>query len=211
MALCLAPTLKFKGRDQATQFLGLIRDIYQVTYKDEDECRAYCWFRKDDDPCTVQGFEFYENDNALTVIHRSSNPYKKMRKFLAALQSTGSKDAKFPPLILMTPVEGFVNNNNKSLHFESRSCKLTITKIEVCSDHGEAKSILTSLGSLARNLNSKVMGLACFVAVTEEKEGDQPNNHSAVDHSTTAHFLFVQCYSLESASPELFEMNTQYL
>ncbi|KAJ6187283.1 hypothetical protein N7519_002191 [Penicillium mononematosum] len=104
MALCLVPSVKFNTETEASQFLNHIRDVYDVTYKDEAECRAYCWFRKNGDPSIVQGFEFYENENALAITHRSSDPYKKMRQFLGTVQIGRPNGITHQPPSSMTPV-----------------------------------------------------------------------------------------------------------
>ncbi|OJJ06484.1 hypothetical protein ASPVEDRAFT_87782 [Aspergillus versicolor CBS 583.65] len=202
MALCLAPTLEFENVDHATQskFLALIHDIYQSTYQNEEHCSTYCWFRDINNPQFVQGFEFYDNEDALAVTHRGSAPYKKMRQFIAGLQETDSGLFKFPQLQLLTPVEGFVDGSNNDLHFEHRACRFRVITIKLCTDHesskGTATRFTTSLKSLVQDLDRTRTALACHTAAAVES-GRRDRQEPSSELSTTLHFLFVECYSSE--------------
>jgi quinol monooxygenase YgiN len=67
--------------------LQLLSNIAIVTQKDEPKTLAYCWLKRTEDCTTVPGqyvcgFEVYEDEAASKVVHRSSEPYKKMRAIL---------------------------------------------------------------------------------------------------------------------------------
>ena len=122
-----------------------------------------------------------------------------MRQFIAGLQETNPTLLKFPPLLLLTPVEGFVNNNG-ALHFEHQPCKLRVTTIKLCTTHESssttAAQFTACLKSLAQYLHRTATGLACHTAVAEER-GNGDGRESTSGLSTTLHFLFVECYSEE--------------
>lgn len=120
-----------------------------------------------------------------------------MRQFIVGLQETDPTLLKFPPLLLLTPVEGFVNNNG-ALHFEHQPCKLRVTTIKLCTTHESssttAAQFTACLKSLAQDLHRTATGLACHTAVAEERgNGDDKGPTSGL--STTLHFLFVEFYS----------------
>lgn len=160
----------------------------------------------------------YENSDALAITHRSSDPYKKMREFLATVQIERPNGITRQPPSSMTPVFEFLNDENKALRFEQLSYKLTITNVEVCSNPIYAKStfaqVLTSLQNLASKLNNGDTAMACFVGMTEEegkKENDQASGNDSSAAAKTAHFLLVECYSSERPDQEQFERRSQCL
>jgi quinol monooxygenase YgiN len=61
-----------------------LSDIAVVTQASEPKTLAYAWFESTGDNSAipnhwVRGFEVYDNESAIAEVHRSSEPYKKMR------------------------------------------------------------------------------------------------------------------------------------
>ena len=117
-----------------------------------------------------------------------------MRQFIAGLQQADSTLLKFPPLLLLTPVEGFVDNSNDALHFEHKACRLRVTTVKLSTSQESSTSttaqFTASLKSLAQDLDRTGTGLACHTAAAAVEQ-------STSGVSTTLHFLFVECYSSE--------------
>lgn len=143
----------------------------------------------------------YDNEDALAITHRGSAPYKKMRQFLASLQETDSGLFKFPPLLLLTPVEGFVDDSNDALHFEHTACRFRVTTIKLPTDQASSDRIAaqftTCLKGLAQDLDRTPTALACHTAAGAVESGHRDRQESSSALYTTLHFLFVECYSPE--------------
>lgn len=146
--------------------------------------------------CRADPFS-YDNEDALAVTHRGSAPYRKMRQFLASLQETDSGLLKFPPLLLLTPAAGFVNDSSDALHFEHAACIFRVTTIKLCTDQesseNTASQFTACLKSLAQDLDGIPIALACHTAAAVES-GNRNHQEPASGLSTTLHFLFVECY-----------------
>lgn len=151
----------------------------------------------------------YENENALAITHRSSDPYKKMRQFLATVQIRRPNGITHQPPSSMTPVVDSLRDKNTVLRFEELSYKLTITKLEVCSHAIYAEStfaqVLESLQNLAFQISNCNTTLACFVGMIEENDNDQSSGNASLGAQKMAHFSVVECYSSESSDREQFE------
>lgn len=116
-----------------------------------------------------------------------------MRRFISGLQEADSTLLKFPPLLLLTPVEGFVDNDD-ALRFEDKACKFRVTTIKLYTkgelSSSTAAQFTACLKRLAQDLDRTGTGLACHTAAAASEQ-------STSGISTTLHFLFVECYSSE--------------
>jgi hypothetical protein len=132
------------------QLRGHLDAIAEVTYSDELDNKAYCWFRKSPDSLLegtwICGFEMlppsqllicivcadsvsrYNNEDALTVVHRGSSQYHSMRKASVEDELWGKA---YPEIIFLESwiPSGFLNKGSTSSVFfkQAQSAFIALT------------------------------------------------------------------------------------
>ncbi|KIW19194.1 hypothetical protein PV08_03488 [Exophiala spinifera] len=153
LAICLQHQVE--SEEKAERLRGLLDDVARVTFLDEPDNRAYCWFRKSSHSTLegpwIAGFELYDNEAALTTVHRSSTEYQAMRKASAEEQLWGKV---YPEIIFLEPLDdsGFVNKDSRSSLFfkECRSTFVVLTRFEV--EDADKELLYQTLSNLGGSL-----------------------------------------------------------
>lgn len=141
------------------EFLKLLSDIAITTRQTEPRTLAYGWFQSTGDNSEVpnrwvRGLEVYEDEEALTITHRSSAPYKKMRSSV------------IPEKILSEPTDlrflrptgiGFLNKSGGTILFSTDDSikdeqKDLIAVIEIRPKENRREALLRDMKEMADHI-----------------------------------------------------------
>ncbi|KAJ5695943.1 hypothetical protein N7536_006355 [Penicillium majusculum] len=144
------PLVACASAEKRDKLLGLLKEIAEVTLASEPRTLAYGWFTSaggNDGIASncVRGFEVYEDEDAHLQIHRSSDPYKAMRKAMV------EDDILTEPLVLdiLQPCEVGFMSREKGCVFQGRRGSQVITILEYSPLQEQRADLLQALRQVA--------------------------------------------------------------
>jgi quinol monooxygenase YgiN len=146
-----------------------LSDISVVTRANEPKTIAYAWFKSAGDNSEVpnhwvRGFEVYDDEAALAEVHRSSEPYKKMRMAVGKDQILQQPtDLRF---LQPTGIGFMVRSGQPAVFFKSEAQgekeKSVIVVTEIEPEAGMKTELLRELEVLTEHVEKKDYGTLSF-------------------------------------------------
>jgi len=166
----ISPSFLFESEAKRDRFLSLVSEVADHAVSNEPQCKAYCWFRSSStDVISIRGFEVYSNEEALNVVHRASEPYKRMRQAIMT-----EKLAPLPTpsdLKFRTPAAGFLTKGKDDVLFAD-SERIIVTSEYFTSGKPETESLLKVLKETAESFKSEIDVLSFWALKFEDVDNN---------------------------------------